>query len=355
MEAVLEGQLFVAGVPADTGTVVLHRVNPEESGPVDSVRVSPDGRFRLLLPNLPIPGSGEVYFASARHEGILYFGPPISAPVQLDESYAIRMFPTQPAPPEGIAFPVHVRNLFLEEGPFGWRVVDLFAVENLDEVTWVTAGEDTPVWRYPLPPGARNFQLGEGDLAPGAARFEGGSFSMHAPFPPGERVFVFRYELDAPDFTLPLPGVTETLELLVRQPAPTLRIPGLTASPPEEIERGSVYNRWWGANLEDRVLRIEEGTESERDEGALLLLGLALVLAVVGVWAVRRVQGGGHPGSGGEVMGARVARERTLVEIARLDEEREKGEIGEEEWAERRATLLARLEGASDPAPPADR
>jgi hypothetical protein len=381
---VVEGRLRLGDIPADSGTVVLHRVTPEEAGPVDSVQVVEGGAFQLELPHVPVRGSGEVFFASHRFEGILYFGPPLALAEQLDSVYTIQAYPTRAAPAAGIPFPVSVRNLFVEEGPMGWRVTDLVELRNDSIVTWVPDPEvpAAAVWRYPLPPEASAFRLGEGDLSPGSVTFEDGGVIVRAPVLPGDRLLVFHYELPSLETELPLPGTTGVLELLVRQPAPSLRVDRLQAAGPMEIERGVSYFRWWGEGLEDQVVRIRPG-EDRGVPVAWIAVGLAFLLAVVGGWLVlRRTRPAGQlGGSFPEVVGEAGAptrqgvppgvpgagagpgpsghqgattpfarRRALLLTIAQLDEEAERAKGDGEprsvqrERAARREALLAELE-----------
>ncbi len=393
----VEGRLLLGEMAADSGTVVLHRVTPEEAGAIDSVRVTSDGRFQLQLPYLPVRGSGEVFFASHRYEGILYFGPPLALAEQMDSVYTIQAYTTRIAPAQGLAVPVSVRNLFVEEGPMGWRVTDLVEIRNDSAVTWVPDPE-TPgalVWGYPLPLEASSFRVGEGDLSPGTVTWEDGLVRVRAPLLPGERLLVFHYEIPTLTTEFPLPGTTGVLELLVRQPAPPLRVDGLQAAGPMEIERGVNYFRWWGEGLQDQVIRIRPGEEGGVPV-AWVAVGLAFVLALVGGWLIlgrsrpslaggvgRGPQGtgggataaggggmrglsaasgsGGGQGSAGGTPGLApsaqgegatpFARRRALLlEIARLDEEGErasaKGESRDarRERQARREALLAQLE-----------
>ncbi len=375
----VSGILRRGEAPADSGTVVLHRVTPEEAGAIDSVRVGSDGAFELVLPHTPVRGSGEVFFASHRYEGILYFGSPLAMAEQLDSLYTVQAYETRPAPSGGLPLPVRVRNLFVEEGPMGWRVTDLVEIRNDSALTWVPdPGEDgAVVWRYPLPSEASSFRLGEGDLAPGAVTWEEGEVRVRAPVLPGERLLVFHYEIPSLETRFPLPGHTGILELLVRQPAPPLRVENLQAAGPMEIERGVTYFRWWGEGLQDQEIRMRPG-EDGGIPVAWMAVGIAFLLALAGIWLVlgrRRQAGAGvGPGSaggaagsggatgspppggrerGGEGVGSGAtafARRRSLLlAIARLDEEGESapgGESGEarRERQARREALLRELE-----------
>lgn len=348
VDPILRGLLLLDTLPADTGTAVLHRVTPEEAGPVDSIRVVGEGRFEFRLPALPVPGSGEIYFVSARYEGILYFGPPITEPGQLDSLYTVTKHSTRRAPLEGVPLTVEVRNLFIDQGPMGWRATDLFQVRNDSAFTWIADGEAGIVWAYPLLTGARSFRVGQSDLAPDAVRFEGGSLQVRSPLPPGERLFIVQYELDELDFSLPLPGHTEVLELLVEDGAPSLRVDGLAAAQPVEMEPGSVYLRWAGEDISDRSVRVEPGEEGGAGILPLAAIGLALLLLAVGAWALRRPEDGlpdDDPRGGTREP---RSREAILLEVANLDEAFEAMEEPDRteraEYEARRRALLEELE-----------
>ena len=292
-DPVLEGRLYFGENPADSGTVVLHRVTPAEAGPVDSVQVDGDGRFRLRLPSAPVPGSGEVYFVTSRREGILYYGEALTSVERLHEAYHVRTYPARPAPPGGLDLTVAVRNVFLEEGPLGWRVSDVLEIRNPREVTWITEAGGGPLWRYPLPPGARAARTGQAEVNPEAVRFRDGTLEFMGPLLPGERILLVQYDVEEVTFSLPLPGHTEFLEVLVRDPAPRVHPQGLVARPDVELEEGERYLRWTGENLQDRVVPIVEGRGApEQWMTGWVALVVALILAVVGTWAVLR---GGRP------------------------------------------------------------
>jgi hypothetical protein len=356
----LTGTLTVGGVPADSGTVILHRVTPEAAGPVDSVRVSAAGEFVLDLGEMPGDG-GAMFFATYRHQGVLFFGVPVSASEQLDEPYEIAAWPSRPVPVEPVdpaeapSFRVAFRNIFIEEGPEGWRVTDVFEVGHEDAVTWISPDRaaGVAVWTYPLPATARNVQSAEIDVSPEDVRLDRGAIEVFAPFPPGDRLFVVRYDLPSLQSTIPMPGVSEVVELLVREPAPAMRVEGLRADAPLEIERGSVYRRWWAEGTRDIAPRILLGEEPAAPM-AWVAIVLALLLVAVGSWLVLRPGVPGPlPGAGSSPGGAasdavagreRRTRRTVLLEIAHLDEEVEAGRLGEQDAERRRTALLEELE-----------
>lgn len=334
---VLRGLLEVGGAAADTGTVVLHRVTPDDAGPIDSVRVDAQGGFRLLLPGPP-GLDGALYFATYRHEGVLFFGEPVTRIERLEEPYRVEAWPRQVWTPGAGSFRLAFRNIFIEDGPEGWRVVDVFEVGHEDPFTWEPP-EGQPVWSYPLPAGAMNLQKAEMDLDPEAIRFEDGGLAVYAPFPPGDRLFVVRYDLPTLETTFPMPGHVEVVELLIREPAPPLRVEGLQAEAPVELERGSEYRRWWGEDVLNIAPRIQLG-DDQPFSAAWLAIGLSLVLVLVTSAAVLKRPGPLKP----QVRPRRAL----LMEIAALDEAIDTGALSREVAEQRRAKLLGELARAQN-------
>lgn len=347
--------------PLPGAMVVLHRVDMVEAGEIDSLRAGPDGRFRFHLPTVPDPGGrGEVYFASVSHHGILYFGMPLTTGMELDSLYRIQVFDTTTAPPEGAPIPVAVRYLLVEEAEAGWEVTDLLELEVEGNRTWV-APEGGVTWRYPLPGGIRDLRIGGGDVAPAATTVEDGILTIAGPLSPGPRQVVLRYTLDSLSMTVPLPGGVEEMDLLIREPAPPVRVLGLTPTEAVEMEPGVSYRRYAGVALGESAIRVEAGEEGFTLPTAWLAVLLGLVLAGVGVYAVRRGGGeagapapgdgrgpGSGPGPGPGAPADREKRARLILEVARLDQALETAEGGERDrLAARRAELLAALRESS--------
>jgi len=349
-EATLRGRLFLSGVPADSGTVTLHRITPVESGDLASIQVGPGGEFSYALPNLPIPGSGEIFIASSRYDGVLYFGAALTAPIQLDSLYTLEVFPTQAAPQVGIAFPIGIRNIFLEEGPMGWEVTDVFQVLNPSEFTFVPGAEGQAIWRYPLPTGAHSFRLGQGDLAPGTVEFVEGWVTTATPVTPGESLYIFQYDLPSLDFDVPVPGETRFFELLMREPAPAIRVEGLVRLESIELEIGTPFIRWAAEGIQDQTIRVRPGEESSVPMVAWFAVTLALLLAGAGSFALNRTPPRGERRGEGAEAGGRT-RKDILVEIARLDERYgvSGGASEREQYQRARQALLLELEGSSGP------
>lgn len=344
----LRGIVLIGEEPLTEGTVVLHRVSPDSSGTIDSTTVSRDGSFSLPLPTVPDPGGrNDIYFASMRFEGVLYFGPAISEAVQLDSVYVIQVHHSEVAPPGGVSFTMAVRNLFLEPGPENtWRATDVLQLRN-DRDRTLIAAEGGVVWSYALPPVASEIQLGQGsDLPPDAVEFLGHIVRLTAPIPPGERLLMVRYSLPSPPFAVPVPGLTETMEVLVREPGPPLEVRGLDEVDVISLEPGSNFRRYGRANLLDATVQLEAGTPAREIPMQGLAVLLALLLGGVGVYAFRR------PVPATTYAAADLAhdpRETLLLEIARLDERIARGDLSSEDrsnLAHKRTSLLDRLKSS---------
>ncbi len=281
----LSGRVLLGGSPLGSGMVVLHHVSADVQGEIDSTAVGPDGSFRFRLPQVPDPARSDVYFASVRHAGIVYFGRPITVAVELDSIYEIQAYDTLMAPTRGAPLVVQARNLFLEQEESVWRVTDLFQVRN-DEYRTLVARDDGVAWRYPLPQAAHDPQVAQADFADGGPEFAEGDLVVRQAIPPGERIFVVRYTTEDPFIEVPLPGVTEVLDILVREPAPAIETPGLTALQPVELEPGTTYRRYNAADLRDAQVRLLPGSAASVPPVRWFAVILALTLAVAGLWAV---------------------------------------------------------------------
>lgn len=336
------GEVRIGSDPADSGTVVLHRVSaapPGFSGAVDSVRIESGGRFRFTV--RPVSGStlDDVHFASIRHQNVLYFGPPVTGSADVADTYVLQAYRSVGAGPD-TRLQVRVRNVFIERaGPgAGWLVTDLFEVENDLGVTLV-ASEEGATWSHALPPGARGFIVGSSDVAPESASFSGGRVFVSAPIMPGEQVFLFRYDLPEDDFTLPMEGTTGSMELLFSEPAGELAVTGLASLGPIDME-GGTFRRFAGRDMAPAEVVVERGPLLATDHTMRLLAALlALVLAAAGSLLVFRAR----PPVPGD--GPVDRRRELLIAVARLDEARNAGEVDGEEYARRRTRLLRELEG----------
>ena len=343
--ATLRGRVALGDAGVGSAPVTLHEVSLGGGSEIDSVRSADDGSFAFELPETPDPESGVVYFASTLYEGVLYFGIPVNTVDQLDSTYLVRVYETESAPPGSADLPVSVRNLFLQDMGTGWSVVDLIQIRN-DGVRTLVPANGAPVWSYPLLGGARDFEIADSDLAEDAVRFADGRMYVNAPVPPGERLYAVRYTVPGHQFVAPLPGSTETLELLVREPAPPTSVTGLQPLPPVEVEEGVTYRRYAGGEIVDDAVGLLIAEEPEELPLEWMGVILALILAWLALYAVYR--------DPARATAAAVADERrNLVrEVAILDEayarEGKVGSKARKAYRRRREALLARIELSDD-------
>ena len=342
----LRGRVTLGDAGVGSALVTLHEVSFGGGSEIDSAEVAEDGSFAFELPNVPDPESGTVFFASTRYEDILYFGIPVNSVVQLDSTYVIRVYETEPAPPGGADFPVSVRNLFLQDMGTGWSVVDLIQIRNDGFRTLVPANGE-PVWSYPLLGGARDFEVGESDLTEDAVGFADGRMSVTAPVPPGERLYAVRYTVPGHEFVAPLPGRTETMELLVLEPSPPTAVTGLQPRLPVEVEEGVTYRRYAAEDIVDDAVGLLMGEEPAELPLEWMATILTVVLAWLGLFAVYR-----DPALA--IASAAAERRGLLREVAVLDEayarEGKVGSKARKAYRRRRERLLARLELSDDQA-----
>jgi hypothetical protein len=339
-EPILTGQVMVGDTALTSGTVVLHHVSNTSQGEVDSVAVARDGSFVLRLPRVPDPALEEMYFASIRHDGVMYFGNAITVPVDLDSLYVIHAYDTLWAPAEGVPVALEARNVFFEPNGSQWAVTDLFSLRN-DRGRTIVPREGAYVWRYPLPVGAREV-VAEREMSADVVTYEGGDVVFRGVLPPGERTFVLRYLVDSLEVTLPTPGETEVMAVLVREPAPSLEVGGLTQGQSVQLEVGVNYRVFSGENVVVPQVRISMVEETEPPPVEWIAVLLALVLAGGGLLAFR---GGARASPAAAPRGA--GRQALLVELARLDEqyesEKSPAAARTNEYRRRRSELMERL------------
>jgi len=262
--------------------------------------------------------------------------------VELDSLYLIHAYDTLLAPLEGLPVALEARSVFFEPSGSEWAVTDVFQLRN-DRDRTIVPREDGQVWSYPLPVGARDVAA-DNEMAGDVVGYEGGNIIFRAALPPGERLFVIRYFIDSLEVTLPTPGETEMLDVLVREPAPTLEVEGLVQDQSIQLEAGTTYRRFAAENLVVPQVRLMMGEDAQPPPVQWIAVLLALVLAGGGLMALR----GGARTAAAEVRGGGTGgRQSLLVELARLDEQYESETsptaARTSEYRRRRAELMERL------------
>ena len=338
VDPVLSGTLFISGTPADSGLVILHRVTPEEAGRIDSTRVGAGGSFSFRLPNLPIPGTGEVFFrfGGIRRGGL--FGCADRRP------RPTRLRPRSPGlsrargPSRGPRLPGIAPGGLDRGRAEGWEVTDVVEIQNPDSATFIAADGEAPVWRYPLPATALAPRVLQAGPVTGPTRFDG--TTLVAGNPSCRRRTITWYSTTSNlwkwIFRSPARPGSSSSSFVSRPPA--VRVEGLQQQPPEEIEVGSSFLRWAGEAIQDQTIAVRLGEEGGR-AGAWLVLAAAMSLVLIGAASllVRRRSYLAPAGA------ARRLRKDVLVDIARLDEEHGRVGPGDGRAGERYRRLRAKL------------
>ena len=327
--------------------VTLHRVAPDSSGPVDSVRTDANGRYSMRY--TPVGGEA-VYFASSMYGGVAYFTAPLPPRDAVGDPGEITVFDTTSAP-----VPVHTRGRHLvvsASGVDGRRtLVEVFELSNDTTVTAVSGARGRATWSTALAPNGTDFQVGQGDIGNNAVQFRDGRVLVYASFSPGIRQIAFSYSVPASDFplTIPVGDPVSVFEVLVEDPGATASGGGLKEQPAVSLE-GRSFRRFLAQDVrsgENLVINVgpPNGPRSNRMllvpvVVAAVVMSLALAFALTRRRRVRVVARAEAPSDA-----AHIARD-----IAELDDAFERvgtpSDAEREAYRERREALKARLEAA---------
>lgn len=220
-------------VPVPDRTVVLHRVTPDTGMAVDSGRTGPDGRFAFPLDL----GDGDVFLASTRHEGVLYFGGALHGG-SVPTDYRIVVYPTRPAGTEqGLS--VTRRTIVASPEPDGVRFMDAVEVTGSPDATLVapSGAAAGPWWSVGLPSGVRDVRALPGGVGSDELEVAPARVRLSAPVPVGGQRLVLGYTSDAGGpvaFTPERP--VGRFELVVRGDPDVVRVDGL--GEPREVRTG---------------------------------------------------------------------------------------------------------------------
>ena len=225
------------GAPLAGRWVVLHQVTRGGGGPVDSVRSDAGGRWRLRAPRVDTLA---IYIASALHDGLAYF----SAPLRVEAGKAATAGPLVVYDTSSGGPGIELRRRLItiaSPGSDGSReVLELLELTHGGRTTRVAPDTLRPVWTGAIPGGAIQFEVQAGDFSPDAVVQRGDSVLLFAPLQPGDgRQLSYRYVLPASSaatVVLPIPQLTNELDLLIEDTVAVVNAPGLTGGGVEQIE-----------------------------------------------------------------------------------------------------------------------
>jgi hypothetical protein len=316
--------------------VVAHRV-AERTGPIDSMRTGPGGRFRFHVAS---PERGGVYLVSTRFAGIGYFSPPFAADSGAPEPIALAVYDTATT---GTALAVTMRHLVVAKpGADGNRsVLDIIEVQNPDARTRIGRDSTSAVWAMRLPRDIAAPQAGEGDIAPSSVRFERDSILVSAPLPPGGKEVVAMYLLPGGQRRLALPIDQPTARLEVLTDDSTAQPEGLAPAPPFVLE-GRTFLRFVADSLArgaEPVVRFGGSglAQSARRWSWLVVVLAALALAAGAALALGRRGAAAAVTAPADASGQ--GRDALLAQLVALDERYagREGDTPQAEWRSYRA------------------
>ena len=242
--------------PVSGAWVVLHRVGPDRSGPLDSLRSDASGRYRFEYVR---SGSEDaVYFVSAMYGGIAYFSRPLTETRIGGRAGEITVFDTTSA-----KVPISIRGHHIVISAVDTRalrsVVEVFELSNDSSVTRIAASEtpDGATWTTHLLPSASNFRVTQGDIPTDAVAFANGRASVFAPLAPGVKQFSISYSVPANLFPLrvPLEGRTDVYEVLIEDETGSVTGPKIKEMDPVTVEARN-FRRFLGADVPQSSITV---------------------------------------------------------------------------------------------------
>ena len=327
--------------------VTLHRVAPDSSGPVDSVRTDGGGRYAIrYVPN----GTDAVYFASSSYGGVAYFTAPLPPGDAKGDAAEITVFDTTSAP-----VPVHTRgrHLVVSASSVDGRrtLVEVFELSNDTTVTAVSGARGRATWSTTLAPNASGFQVGQSDISSNAVQFRDGRVLVYASISPGIRQVAFSYSVPASDFPLAVPigEPVGVLEVLVEDPGATASGGGLVEQRPVALE-GRSFRRFLGQDVRTGstvTINVGAPTGSGGNQFVLvLIIATAGIMSIALAFALTRRR----PRRQAPRVAPPVAAEHLARDIAELDDAFERmtspTDADREAYRTRRDVLKARLADA---------
>lgn len=366
--------------------VVLHRVSPAVSGPLDSVRTDRDGAYAFRY--RPDTVASALYFATFSYAGLAYMTPPLREAVVEGDGGDIAVFDTTSAP---VPITVRGRHVVVRPDSGGRREIqEVYEITNDSSVAAIAPpGSPRGIWSVPLPAGASDFRVRGGlELSSDGMTAVDGRAVLVDPLPPGLKQLAFRYSVPATGGALRLAVAhpTDLLEVLLAESGAVATAPGLRAADSVALPEGR-FRRFLAQDVKvggELAVTFAETGAAGGVRGTLpavlALVGGAMVLALA---VARRRQGrlpvpASAPGSGvprepdrGAPHGAAASvdrpapapgadeREWLLGALVALDDgfraRTDPSEVERAEYARERAALKARLADVLAAAPGASR
>jgi hypothetical protein len=335
----------VGATPPTGLKVVLHLVDDQDRIERRETTTDAEGRFSFQdLSTAPALR----YLPVVEYHGALYFTKPLSLAEQPRQAAEIVVYEATTSD-QWLALE---RANILVQG-FGQGRLDLMemgAVANVGDRTYVGApssGSSQPTsLRFSLPSGAANVTpqlgLGQGELLPTAD-----GFAVVSPVVPGRHQVAFSYSLsyggDQLDLSRQLVYPTASFNLYlpdvgIRPESPLLKLQGPAELGGQRYLLYSATNLPRGTPLGLVLAGLPASGPTPAQQLGPIALGLGLAALAAGLLLVyrRRHSQPALVPVNGHVAVKEIERTRLLIELARLDEQYERGELAKEEYQLRR-------------------
>ena len=233
-------------------------------------------------------------------------------------------------------------------------------------------GDGNHVLRFPLPPGAQQLAVNDGELGERFVQIENG-FVDRLALPPGQNVrqILFRYALPYDgttlDFQRSLPYPATAINALISDVGEQIASEQFVNSGRRDTESGSYYNLSAQNVPASQALRISmtglpdaasaaatgmmgtgvqtapTGTGAAGGLNRWVLIGLIAAVAALAAFLVALPLARGRRGEATALATEAMSREELVDALAQLDTDYEAGEIGESTYRDRRLRLKAQL------------
>jgi hypothetical protein len=237
--ASVSGVLVLGGrnpSPLSGTWVVLHQITMAGGGPLDSMRTTVGGRWRLRVPQVDTMA---IYVASAFRDGVAYFSRPLR--VESGRTTAADTIVVYDTSSRGPA--VRIRRRLVTIGSpkqDGARdVLEILELENPGRATRIATDSLRPTWSGRIPAAAVQFQAGQGDFSPDAVALRADSVLVFGPIQPDvTRQLSLGYVLpgSARTVAIPIDQPTAELDLLIEDTLTRVSAPSLHAAGVQRIE-----------------------------------------------------------------------------------------------------------------------
>jgi len=286
------------GAPLAGHWVVLHQVAAGRGAPVDSARTDQSGRYVLRVTR---SDTSAMYVVSGWYQGIAYFSQPVElagrARATVEPLVVYDTSTTGPA----IRVARRLVTIARPRSDGARDVLEFLALENPGTATRVASDTVRPTWTGALPPGALQFQVGEGDVSPQAVSRHGDSVVVFAPLAPGgPKQLTYAYVLPATvrRLTIPIDQWTGEVELLLEDTAASVAAPAVESLGVQTVEQRAFARYRTGALAPGAAVAVALPRGPFRAQSLLPLIVLlfATVLLAGLVIALRRpapLAGGG--------------------------------------------------------------